>query len=172
MSVVEVQDLANAMPERCRAMVITQAGLGLRVAELLGLRVQDVDFLRRTVRVEFQTTPDGKYRVPPKTPRSRRNLPLPEVVGRAVAAHIAEFPPTDDGSLFTTANGNLYRHDHYGARIFAPAVKKAELPAGTQVTHCATITPACSWQPASLWSQSPSGWAMRTRRSCSRRTGI
>ena len=44
LSVVEVQDLANAMPERCRAMVITQAGLGLRVAELLGLRVQDVDF--------------------------------------------------------------------------------------------------------------------------------
>jgi integrase len=131
LSVVEVQDLANAMPERCRAMVITQAGLGLGVAELLGLRVQDVDFLRRTVRVEFQTTPDGKYRVPPKTPRSRRTVPLPEVVGRALAAHIAEFPPTDDGSLFTTANGNLYRHEHYGARIFAPAVKKAELPAGT-----------------------------------------
>jgi integrase len=112
-------------------MVITQAGLGLRVAELLALRAQDVDFLRRTVRVEFQTTPDGKNRVPPKTPRSRRTVPLPEVVGKALAAHIAEFPPTDDGSLFTTANGNLYRHEHYGARIFAPAVKKAELPAGT-----------------------------------------
>jgi len=61
LSVIEVQELADAMPERCRAMVITQAGLGLRVAELLALRVQDVDFLRRTVRVEFQTTPDGKY---------------------------------------------------------------------------------------------------------------
>jgi integrase len=91
LSVIEVQDLAGAMPERCRAMVITQAGLGLRVAELLALRVQDVDFLRRTVRVEFQTTPDGKYCVPPKTPRSRRALPLPEVVGKALAAHIAEF---------------------------------------------------------------------------------
>ena len=90
-------------------MVITQASLGLRVAELLALRVQDVDFLRRTVRVEFQTTTDGKYRVSPKTPRSRRTLPLAEVVGKALAAHIAEFPPIDDGSLFTTANGNLYR---------------------------------------------------------------
>ncbi len=96
-----------------------------------GARVQDVDFLRRTVRVEFQTTPDGKYRVPPKPPRSRCALPLPEVVGKALAAHIAESPPTEDGSLFTTANGNLYRHEHYGARIFAPSVKKAELPAGT-----------------------------------------
>jgi len=48
-----------------------------------------------------------------------------------LAAHIAEFPQPDDGSLFTTANGNRYRHEHYGARIFAPSVKKAELPAGT-----------------------------------------
>ena len=72
-------------------MVITQAGLGLRVAELLALRVQDVDFLRRTVRVEFQTTPDGKYRVSPKTPRSRRALPLPEVVGKAPAATSLSF---------------------------------------------------------------------------------
>jgi integrase len=58
-------------------------------------------------------------------------LPLPEVIGKALAAHIAQFPPPDDGSLFTTANGNLYRQEHYGARIFAPSVKKAELPAGT-----------------------------------------
>ena len=113
---------------------------------LLALRVQDVDFLRRTVRVEFQTTPDGKYRVPPRTPRSRRALPLPEVVGKALAAHIAEFPPTEDGSLFTTANGNLYRHEHYGARIFAPSVKKLSYRLARRITHCATITPACSWQ--------------------------
>jgi hypothetical protein len=30
-------------------MVITRAGVGLRIAELLALRVQDVDFLRRTM---------------------------------------------------------------------------------------------------------------------------
>ena len=130
LSVIQVQDLASAMPERCRAMVITQAGLGLRVAELLALRVQDVDFLRRTARIEFQTTPDGKYRVPPKTPRSRRVLPLPEVIGKALAAHIAEFPPTEDGSLFTTTSGNLYRQEHFDARVFKPAVESAGLPAG------------------------------------------
>ena len=53
------------------------SGLGLRIGELLALRLEDVDFLRRTVRVEWQTTVDGKRRVPPKTPRSRRTLPLP-----------------------------------------------------------------------------------------------
>ena len=48
-------------------MVITRAGLGLRIAELLALRVQDVDLLRRTVRIEWQLWLDGKRRVPPNT---------------------------------------------------------------------------------------------------------
>jgi integrase len=67
LSVVEVQDLAGAMPDRCRAMVITQAGLGRRVAGAprTGCRLSPV-----YLRVEFQTTPDGQYRVPPKTPRA------------------------------------------------------------------------------------------------------
>jgi integrase len=130
-------------------MVITQAGLGLRIAELLALRVQDVASLRRTMRIKWQLTPDGKRRVPPKTPRSRRTLPLPNVVAEDFAAHIAEFPPAEDGSLFTTAAGMPYRQEHYGARVFAPAVRKAGLPAGTRAMPCDTTTHRCCWPPAS-----------------------
>jgi integrase len=50
LTVDQVRQLAAAMPERNRAMVVTQASLGLRIGELLALRVQDVDFLRRTAR--------------------------------------------------------------------------------------------------------------------------
>ena len=58
-------------------------------------------------------------------------VPLPAVVADALAAHIAQYAPGEDGSLFTTATGLLYRHEHFGSRIFAPAVRKAGLPAGT-----------------------------------------
>jgi integrase len=132
--VAQVQALADTMPERCRAMVITQAGLGLRIAELLALRVQDVNFTFRTVAIESQLTQNGLDRVPPKTPRSQRLLPLPQVVAEALKAHMAEFPPSADGSLFTTAQGNLYRQEHYQTRIFRPAARAAKLPAGT-TTH-------------------------------------
>ncbi|MDP9427399.1 MAG: site-specific integrase [Actinomycetota bacterium] len=132
LTVEQVQVLAGAMPPRNRAMVLTQAGLGLRVGELLALRVGDVDFLRRTVRVEWQFAPGAKTRSEPKTPRSRRTIPLPQVVADALAQHIAELPPGDDGTLFTTWTGAPYRHDHYGgAQIFRAAVKRAGLPAGT-----------------------------------------
>jgi integrase len=52
LSVTQVRALADALPLRYQAMVLAQAGLGLRIGELLGLRVADVDFLRRTVRIE------------------------------------------------------------------------------------------------------------------------
>jgi integrase len=125
LTVAQVQALADAMPDRCRAMVITHAGLGLRVAEVLALHIVDVDFLRRTVHIEWQLSQDGKRRVPPKTPRSRRTLPLPSVVAEALAAHVASFHQP------CTANGNLWRQEHYGARVFTPAVRGAGLPAGT-----------------------------------------
>jgi integrase len=69
-------------------MIIAQAGLGLRIAELLALRLEDIDFPRRTVRVEYQLTQDGKRRVDPKTPKSRRTLPLPAHVGLELSEHI------------------------------------------------------------------------------------
>jgi len=71
LTVAQVRALAAAMPDRNRAMVITQAGLGLRLGELLALREQDVDLVNRTVRVEWQFAPQSKVRTVPKTPRSR-----------------------------------------------------------------------------------------------------
>jgi integrase len=38
------------------------------------------------------------------------------------------FPPTDDGTLFTTRFGDCYRHDYYGRTIFSAAVDAAGLP--------------------------------------------
>lgn len=134
LTVEQVQALAEAMPPQFRAMVLTQAGLGLRVGELLALRLEDVDFLRRTVRVEWQIAPSTQVRAAPKTPRSRRTLPLPQVVADALARHIAEHSPGEDGSLFTSSAGVVYWQDYYASRVFAPAARRAGLPAGT-TTH-------------------------------------
>lgn len=128
LTVGQVRKLAEAMPARNKAMVIAQAGLGLRVGELMALRAQDVDFLRRTVRIETQMVVGGKgARGPLKTPRSKRTLPLPKVVGEAVAEHMRAFPPGGDDSLFTTPTGKPYGHTHYGWDIFSAAAKKAGL---------------------------------------------
>jgi integrase len=129
-----VRALADAVAPQYRAMVLTQAGLGLRIGELLALRVIDVDFLRRTVRVEDQIDQKTRERKPPKTPRSRRTLPLPGIVAEVLAEHLAEFPPAADGLIFHTSTGRPYWQEHYASRVFAKAVQRAGLPAGT-TTH-------------------------------------
>ncbi|MGC5030163.1 tyrosine-type recombinase/integrase [Micromonospora sp. DT229] len=131
LTVDQVRALADAMPARNRAMVITQAGLGLRLGELLALRVEDIDFTARLVRIEWQFAPQSKVRTEPKTPRSRRTVPLPQVVADALRTHCADYPPADDGTVFTTRFAGPYRHDYYGSLIFGAAVRKAGLPEST-----------------------------------------
>lgn len=124
LTVAQVRELAAVVPDRNAAMVITQAGLGLRIGELLALRAQDVIFLGRTARVEHQLAQKGRERVAPKTPKSRRTVPLPQVVARALAEHIRRWPPLADGTLFYGHNGQPYAHAMYGTRIFKRAVRQ------------------------------------------------
>lgn len=150
LSVAQVLALAAAVTDRYRAMVLTQAGLGLRIGELLGLRVCDVDFLRRVVHLEHQSHEVTRVLVPLKTASSRRTVPLPVVVADALAAHLAAHPtgpavqcacPPDakcsraaSALLFHTAAGTALDQDYYGHRVFGAAVRRAGLPTGT-TTH-------------------------------------
>lgn len=65
-SVDTVRQLADTMLERYRAFVILGAGTGVRIGEALGLTVDRVDFLRRSVGStgSFSATmPTGRYGV-------------------------------------------------------------------------------------------------------------
>lgn len=119
------------MPEHAKAMVTVQAGTGTRLGELLALRVQDVDFLRRSVRVEYQFAPKTTTRADPKTPRSRRVIPVPQFVIDAIAEHLRHHPAHKDGTLFTTSTGRLWTHNFYGFTTFRKAVRGAGLPEDT-----------------------------------------
>lgn len=130
LTVAQVQALAAEMRERCQAMVIVQAALGLRVGELLALRAEDVNFLGRTVRIEFQLERGTRERVPPKTPRSRRTLPLPQVAAEALAEHMRRWPPLADGTLFYGVNSRPYDHAMYGTKMFTAAARRLEAASG------------------------------------------
>ena len=117
LTVEQIEALEDAIDDRCRAMVTVQAGTGLRIGELLALRVGDVDFLRKTIRVQYQfAQTDSKVRTEPKTPRSKRVIPVPQFVIDAIAEHLRHYPAGDDGTLFITESGNAWRHDFYGRR--------------------------------------------------------
>ncbi len=101
LTIDQVNQLANAVPPRFRAMVLTQAGLGLRISELLALRVHDVNWLTGEVRIDYQLGENGD-RIAPKY-GSRRTLHAGRQVLDALRAHIEQYPPLPDGTLFYRA---------------------------------------------------------------------
>ncbi|GAC1535032.1 MAG: hypothetical protein NVS3B12_16610 [Acidimicrobiales bacterium] len=114
------------------ALVIAGAGLGLRPGELFDLATDCVDFLRRTVRVDQRIARTGSGGVglaPLKTPSSYRTVPLPDVVEKALAAHMAEWRAHPDlGVVFTTRGGGPVQQ-HPWAEAWGTARTKAKLPA-------------------------------------------
>jgi integrase len=131
LTVDQVRALAEAMPDRYRALVVVGAGTGLRPGELFGLQLRHVDFFKRQVHVEqqVQQTPKGGTRVcPPKTKESERVVPLPDVVVHALVAHLKAFPAEPDDFLFQDPKGGPIVATRLMDSAWRPARAKAGLP--------------------------------------------
>ncbi len=87
----DVAAVLAATPPSYRPLVIALTGLGLRIGEACGLRTEDVDFLRRTVRVRQQRRPGGDLGQL-KTGSSRRDIPADDMVLQALAEQIRQHP--------------------------------------------------------------------------------
>jgi integrase len=77
--------------DRLEALYSVAVALGMRQGEILGLRWSDVDFEAAVIRVAHALQRvDGRLRlVEPKSASSRRAIPLPMTVARALRAHRA-----------------------------------------------------------------------------------
>ncbi|HEU5421910.1 MAG TPA: tyrosine-type recombinase/integrase [Nitrolancea sp.] len=83
--------LAAAAKDRTSGIYLVAMALGLRQGEVLGLRWEAVDLAAGTLRVEAQVqVVEGKLTLREvKTKRSRRELPIPDIVRRALVAEAA-----------------------------------------------------------------------------------
>jgi integrase len=123
LSVDEVQHLADTIDLRFRVLVLTAAGTGLRWGELAGLRLENLDLLRRSLRVaETLTEVQGTLTTaPPKTASSRRTVALPGFLVDVLARHLAQHPT--DSYVFRSPNGSPLRRSHFRTRFWLPAVR-------------------------------------------------
>jgi hypothetical protein len=143
-----VHALANAVPERYRALVLLAAGTGLRQGECFGLDVDHIDLERRTLHVEQQLIllpGRDPFLGPPKTTASYRTIPLPDVVVDALHHHLEHFPTTHPEQLvFTNDEGKGIRRTWFSREIWRPAVAEAGARRGTGFHDSPTTTPRCS----------------------------
>lgn len=91
-----VSALVAAAPPRYRAMILLAAGSGLRMGELVGLELKDLDLEKGEVHVRQQVVrldQGDPYIGPPKTDSSYRTVPLAKGVVEALSEHVRRFPP-------------------------------------------------------------------------------
>lgn len=127
MAAEEVLAIVEGVNDRYRALMVLLAGSGVRPGEALGLTVDRVQWLRRTVRIDRQLISQAgiaPHLGPTKTPSSVRTIPVPQAVLDELAHHLEQFgtgaaPTSADGAItegliFTDANGAPIRRSALG----------------------------------------------------------
>lgn len=144
-TVEQVMAIRSGMAPRYRALVLLASGTGLRLGEALGLTVDRVDFLRRTITVDRQLITPNKGKPvfgPPKTPSSNRVVPVAEPVLVELAEHLRLYPALGDdagefaGLIFHTELDAPIRrstfHPMWGRATKAATVSLTELAEGVE----------------------------------------
>ncbi len=128
-----VADLIATIHPRYSALVVLGAGTGVRIAEALGLTVDRVDFLRRSVLIDRQllrtrgATPEWG---PVKDRQNRpRSIPLGDVVLSALSEHVAAYGTGPDGLVFTNTQGRPLWRTTFG-NAWTAAARPLGIPAG------------------------------------------
>jgi integrase len=132
----EVLAIANAVPDRYRALVLLAGFGGLRWGEAIGLCRRHVDLATGSVKVE-QTVVEilGEVYLQPylKTEAGERDVYVPALVREALALHLARWSQAGpSGLVFSatrSANGPAYvRRSNFYRRVWRPTVIKLGLP--------------------------------------------
>jgi integrase len=126
----EVQSLADAVPPRYRALILTAAYTGLRWGELVGLRAKRLDLAARRVTVTealSEVRGDLTFKTP-KTAASRRTVALPAPLVDVLADHLSAYPAVGNGLVFTQPEGGPIRRTNFRQRVWLAAVAETVGP--------------------------------------------
>jgi integrase len=122
----QVRAVTDALPTRYRSLAVVTAGCGLRQGEAFGLRVRDVDFLRRRVNVEQQVKLlGGRVTIDKPKGGKTRTVPLPDTVAVEVAEHLRRYPASGDDLVFTSREQRPINRNHFNRYTWRPGLDAA-----------------------------------------------
>ena len=119
----EVGKILAAAPEPFGTILAVTAVLGLRIGEVLGLRVSDVDFTRKIIRVRQSV--DAATREPQavKSKASSADVPMPSQLEARLRKHLQ----THDGKadlLFVNRRGRPFSANKLREKVLHPLLEK------------------------------------------------
>ncbi|CAA9332199.1 MAG: Phage integrase, site-specific tyrosine recombinase, partial [uncultured Chloroflexia bacterium] len=121
--------LEAAKGDRCCVLFAVMLSTGLRPGEALALMWKDFDPMKGTITVQ-RATESLKGRTtfkPPKTPKSRRSIKLPEYLVKLLLEHEG-VSPISSVLMFPSTKGTLLNERNVVLRHFKPLLAVAGLP--------------------------------------------
>ena len=121
----QVAELHEAIHPRFRVAVSLGAYAGLRLGETTGLRVDNLDLLRRRLTITHSLTNlNGRAELgPTKTKASRRTIPIGQRLCDELAAHLTEYGTGPQGVVMSSPQGSWVRASSWRYRFWHPAVE-------------------------------------------------
>jgi integrase len=122
--------IIEASPEPYKTMFAVGWSTGLRAGELLALTVGDLDFQRKTIRVNKAADDNTREIRQPKTKNSSALLPMPSALEAMLRSYLdRHWKPNTPGLLFPNRKGTKPRwRDNVVKYGLKPVLKKLGLP--------------------------------------------
>jgi integrase len=125
----EVGRIIAAAPEPFSTILIVTAVLGLRIGETLALRIGDIDFKRRIVRVRQSLDSATRTIQAVKSQASSADVPLPSVLDGRLRAHLQKHEGKSE-LLFVNRSGRPLSANKLREKQLHPLLDKLGMPRG------------------------------------------
>lgn len=120
----QATEIYEAATGQLRIMCAIAAMTALRIGEILGLQVGDVDLINCTLRIE-RSVWRGMLQTP-KTEGSIGSMPIPENLKDILLGYLATLPATQK-FLFVNAAGKVWKDDNLRRRHLGPLLKSLHI---------------------------------------------
>lgn len=125
----EVGKILSAAPEPFGTILAVTAVLGLRIGEVLALRVSDVDLKRRIVRVRQSVDAATRTVQAVKSTASSADVPMPSQLEGRLRKHLRAHDGKAD-LLFVNRNGRPLSANKLREKVLHPLLEKLGIPRG------------------------------------------
>lgn len=125
----EVGKILSAAAEPFTTILAVTAVLGLRIGEVLALRVSDVDFQRKVIRVRQSIDAATRTVQAVKSQASSADVPMPSALEVRLRAHLKKHDSKNE-LLFVNRDGRPFSANKLREKQLHPLLKKLDIPRG------------------------------------------
>jgi integrase len=124
----DIRRLIAAADEPLKTILCVLASTGMRINEVLALKVEDLDFERKVIHVQHSVSPDGTLGTP-KSKASKADVPMPEALAKILRAFLKSktYRENPIGLVFCNRNDRPYSDNKLREYRLSPLLESLKM---------------------------------------------